>query len=219
MRVVLGSSSPARLGLLRNAGIAAQVVVPEVDESVVTGKSGADMTSRLAKLKGQAVLLKMRKSGMLDEATLSDPLIVFACDTMLEIEGRVYGKPGTAQAAIQRWQHMRGRQGQLFTGHYVAVLTGPNEIKSDVRVAETVVTFADLSDNEIAAYAASGEPQRVAGAFTIDGLGGAFITHVAGDPHNVVGLSLPMVRQMLVDMGVAWPQLWINQTSEPDEQS
>ncbi len=208
MRVILGSSSPARLTTLRNAGIAARVVSPEVDESLVQGNSGADVTARLAALKGQTVLIKLRADGLLASATSADPIIVLACDTMLEIEGHVHGKPGTAQAAVERWRRQRGRQGQLFTGHYVALITGPNQISSDVRVAETVVTFADLNDAEIEAYAASGEPQHVAGAFTIDGLGGAFITRIEGDPHNVVGISLPMVRQMIVDMGIEWPRLW-----------
>lgn len=208
MRVILGSSSPARLSTLRNAGIAAEVVVPDVDESVITGNSGLDMTARLATLKGENVLVKMRQSGLLASATPADPIIVFACDTMLEIEGRVHGKPGSAQAAVERWHRQRGRQGQLFTGHYVALLTGADQIRSDVRVAETVVTFADLNDSEIEAYAASGEPERVAGAFTIDRLGGAFITRVDGDPHNVVGISLPMIRQMVVDMGINWTELW-----------
>lgn len=212
MRVILGSSSPARLATLRNAGIAAQVVIPEVDESVVTGRSGADVTARLAALKGQTVLLKLRADGELAEASVDDPIIVLACDTMLEIEGRVHGKPGTTAAVIERWRHQRGRQGQLFTGHYVALISGSDEIRSDVRVAETVVTFADINDAEIAAYAASGEPQRVAGGFTIDAVGGAFITRIEGDPHNVVGISLPMIRQMIVDMGIAWPRLWAQST-------
>lgn len=208
MRVILGSTSPARLRTLQNAGVRAEVVAPNVDESQLRSDSGADLTARLAGLKGRNVLLQLRERGDLDATSTDAPMIVFACDTMLEIEGRVHGKPASAQAAVERWVRQRGRQGQLFTGHYVALITGPDQIRSDVRVAETIVTFADLNDAEIAAYVASGEPGRVAGAFTIDGLGGPFVTRVEGDPHNVVGISLPLIRQMVVDMGINWTDLW-----------
>ena len=102
---------------------------------------------------------------------------------------------------------MRGRQGLLYTGHYAALVLGPDDVRHQVRSAVTGVTFADLTDAEIAAYADTGEPQRVAGAFTIDGYGGAFVTRITGDPHNVIGISLPLVRQMLLDQGVSWHTL------------
>lgn len=202
-RIVLGSSSPARLLTLQQAGIEPQIVIPDVDEQAVHRPGAPELTAELARLKGEAVLRKLHDNGELDE-----PLVLLACDSMLEIEGRVYGKPGTQEAAIVRWYRMRARQGLFFTGHYVALVCGPDDVRSQVRVAETGVTFADLTDAEIAAYAATGEPQRVAGGFTIDGFGGAFITRISGDPHNVVGLSLPLVRQMLLDLGVAWQGLW-----------
>lgn len=202
--MILGSSSPARLLTLQRAGIDAEVVVPDVDEESVQLTGAAELTSELARLKGESVAGKLRASGALDE-----PVVLIACDSVLEIEGRVYGKPGTQEAAIVRWYRMRGRQGLLYTGHYVAVV-GPEHTTQQIRVAQTGVTFADLTDAEIAAYAATGEPQKVAGAFTIDGFGGAFVTRIAGDPHNVVGLSLPLVRQMLLDQGVAWHTLWRN---------
>lgn len=206
--MVLASSSPARLQTLRQAGLDPEVVIPEVDEKVAHHAGAPEMTAELARRKGEAVLASLRAQGRLDE-----PLVLFACDSMLEVEGRVYGKPGTKDAAIVRWYRMRGRQGLLYTGHYVALVPDPDDISHQVRVAATGVTFADLSDAEIAAYAATGEPQRVAGGFTIDGFGGAFITRVAGDPHNVVGISLPLVRQMLLDLGVAWHTLWVQSQS------
>lgn len=202
--MILGSSSPARLLTLRNAGLDPEVIVPKVDEESVHLPGAPELTAELARLKGEAVLAELRDSGQLD----ADPLVLIACDSMLEIEGRVHGKPGTPEAAIVRWYRMRGRQGLLYTGHYVAVVTGPDQVAQQVRVAQTGVTFADLTDAEIAAYAATGEPQRVAGGFTIDGYGGAFVTRITGDPHNVVGISLPLVRQMLLDLGVAWQSLW-----------
>ena len=202
--MILGSSSPARLLTLRNAGLDPEVIVPKVDEESVHLPGAPELTAELARLKGEAVLAELRDTGQLD----ADPLVLIACDSMLEIEGRVHGKPGTPEAAIVRWYRMRGRQGLLYTGHYVAVVTGPDQVAQQVRVAQTGVTFADLTDAEIAAYAATGEPQRVAGGFTIDGYGGAFVTRITGDPHNVVGISLPLVRQMLLDLGVAWQSLW-----------
>ena len=202
--MILGSSSPARLLTLRNAGLDPEVIVPKVDEESVHLPGAPELTAELARLKGEAVLAELRDSGQLD----ADPLVLIACDSMLEIEGRVHGKPGTPEAAIVRWYRMRGRQGLLYTGHYVAVVTGPDQVAQQVRVAQTGVTFADLTDAEIAAYAATGEPQRVAGGFTIDGYGGPFVTRITGDPHNVVGISLPLVRQMLLDLGVAWQSLW-----------
>lgn len=179
-----------------------------MDEEAIHLPGAPELTAELARLKGEAVLASLRADGQLDE-----PLVVLACDSMLEIEGRVHGKPGTQEAAIVRWYRMRGRQGLLYTGHYVALALGPHDVRHQVRVAETGVTFADLTDAEIAAYAATGEPQRVAGGFTIDGYGGAFITRITGDPHNVVGISLPLIRQMLLDLGVAWQTLWVQSQS------
>lgn len=201
--MILGSSSPARLQSLRQAGIDPEVIVPEVDEEAVRLPGAPELTAELARLKGESIIERLRADGGLDE-----PLVLISCDSMLEIEGRVHGKPGTQEAAIVRWYRMRGRQGILHTGHYVALALGPDDIRSQVRVAATGVTFADLTDAEIAAYAATGEPQRVAGGFTIDGFGGPFVTRITGDPHNVVGISLPLVRQMLLDLGVAWHGLW-----------
>lgn len=202
-RVILASASPARLHSLRQAGLDPEVIVPQVEEGSLHLPGAPELTTARARMKGEAALESLRERGELDE-----PLVLLACDSMLEIEGRVHGKPGTPEAAVVRWYRMRGRQGLLYTGHYVALVLSPEDVRHQVRVAATGVTFADLTDAEIAAYAATGEPQRVAGAFTIDGYGGAFVTRITGDPHNVVGISLPLVRQMLLDLGMAWHLLW-----------
>ncbi len=199
MRLILASKSPARLKTLRHAGLNPEVMPPDVDESGVHGLPPGEHTATLARLKGEAGLVQL--------GATSEPTALIACDSMLELEGRVFGKPGTPAAAVARWYRMRAREGVLYTGHFVALVDG-DIVRRDVRVASTIVTFADLTDAEIAAYAATGEPQKVAGAFTIDGFGGPFITRVQGDPHNVVGISLPLVRQMLLDMGVEWHAFW-----------
>lgn len=196
MRVVLASKSPARLEVLRRAGLDPEVIVSGFDESSVQDPVPTSMTARLAELKGETVL-----------ASLDGDVVLLACDSALEFDGRAHGKPGSAEAARYRWRRMRGREGLLHTGHFVAVRRR-GEVIRQTRVGTTVVRFADLSDEEIDAYAATGEPQRVAGAFTIDGRGGAFVTAIEGDPYNVVGVSLPMVRQMVIDAGVAWHSLW-----------
>ncbi|AXE38261.1 Maf family protein [Acidipropionibacterium virtanenii] len=196
--VVLASRSPARLTSLQHAGIDPQVIVSGADESRVGGETAAELTSRLAELKGESVLARIRIDG---------PTVVLSCDSVLDLDGRILGKPHTEEAARQWWYRLRGRSGVLVTGHHVIVLD-ERSVRRATRVGSTTVTFADLTDDEIAAYAATGEPQRVAGAFTLDGLGGPFITRIVGDPHNVTGLSLPLLRQMLLDVDVAWEGLW-----------
>jgi septum formation protein len=120
---------------------------------------------------------------------------------MLDLDGEALGKPADARDAVRRWQRMRGRSGVLRTGHYLLDLAGGTEL---VRSVATTVHFADVDDEEVADYVASGEPLQVAGAFTVDGLGGAYVTGIAGDHHNVVGLSLPALREMFAQLGVAW---------------
>lgn len=200
MRLVLASSSPARLTALVNAGLVPDVVEPAVDESTEKGSAAGEATMVLARAKAEAVASRLQVDG---------PTIVLGCDTLLEFDGVAYGKPGSPEQAIVRWYRMRGRQGVLHTGHHVVVL-GDGEPRSCTRLGSTVIRFGDLTDAEIAAYAATGEPERVAGGFTIDGYGGAFITSIKGDPHNVVGLSLPLLRQMLLDLDIAWHTLWAN---------
>jgi septum formation protein len=193
-RLVLASQSPARLATLRAAGLDPEVVVSGVDEDQLTTIDPEELSVELARLKAHAV------AEHVDGAAL-----VVGCDSVLELDGEVHGKPGTAEAATERWRAMRGRSGTLHTGHCV-VDTGSG--RSVSRAARTVVHFADIADEEIAAYVATGEPLAVAGAFTIDGLGGAYVEGIEGDPHTVVGISLPLLRTMLAELGVAWHALW-----------
>jgi septum formation protein len=188
-RFVLASSSPARLKLLRQIGIEPEVVMSGVDESTVTGPP-ADVALTRAVRKATAVA-----------RGLSDALVL-GCDSVLDLDGEALGKPLDAADAVARWRRMRGRGGVLITGHcLIDTTTGRNAAE----IASTVVHFADLSDEEIDSYVATGEPLRVAGAFTIDGLGGPYVDGVEGDPHNVVGLSLPLLRRLLGDLGITLP--------------
>jgi septum formation protein len=130
---------------------------------------------------------------------------VIGCDSVLELDGSIHGKPRDAAEARARWQSMRGRSGVLHTGHCIVDTATDAEV---ARSADTVVHFADVADAEIDAYVDTGEPLHVAGAFTIDGLGGAFVRGIEGDPHTVVGIGLPLLRAMFADLGVRWTDLW-----------
>lgn len=193
VRLVLASKSPARLATLRAAGIEPEVVVSGVDESQVTTHDPANLAAALAQLKCRAVAER-----------IDDPdAVVVGCDSVLAFEGEVLGKPRTADVARARWRRMRGRSGVLHTGH--CVRRGDREV---VDSSSTVVHFGDVSDAEIDAYVATGEPLQVAGAFTIDGLGGAFVRGIEGDHHTVVGIGLPLLRELLADVDVRWTDLW-----------
>lgn len=198
MDVVLASSSPARLRELRAAGLAPRVVVSGIDEGAVTAPTPRALALTLARLKGDASL-----------ATL-DPnadLVLLACDSVLDLDGVAVGKPGTDQAVRERWRSLRNRDAFLTTGHYV-VVRRDGVAHTASAAATTRVRFANVSDEEIEAYIATGEPHQVAGGFTIDGYGAAFITGLGGDPHNVIGISIPLLRSLLADLGVAWTSLW-----------
>lgn len=199
VRIVLASASDARLRTLRGAGLDPEVMVSGVDEDSEAVDGVRELTARLAQLKAQAV------SAEIDHG--SGTTVVIGCDSMLELDGMGYGKPGTPAEAARRWQLMRGRSGLLHTGHHVMLHQG-GAITTRTAVASTLVHFAELTDEEIEAYVASAEPLQVAGGFTVDGLGGPFITGVEGDHHNVVGLSLPLLRTILNELGISWPSLW-----------
>ncbi len=199
-RVVLASASPARLQVLRNAGISAEVMVSGVDEESVRIDDPAALALTLARMKANAVAERL-------PARADERRVLIGCDSLLEFDGRALGKPADATAAIACWRAMRGRSGVLHTGHRVIVSEDGDERATEA-VASTVVRFAHLDDTEIDAYVATGEPLWVAGAFTVDGLGGPFVTAIEGDYHNVVGLSLPLLRTLLLELGVAWPTLW-----------
>jgi septum formation protein len=206
--VVLASASPARLALLRQAGIEPTVRVSGVDEDSLSDDlarqgrtSPAEICAALAEAKALAVAALVRDA--------QPGAVVVGCDSVLDLDGVALGKPDDAVDAVNRWHAMRGRTGILRTGHTVIrVADRPSDDVVVSAVASTLVVFADLDDATIDAYVATGEPLHVAGAFTLDGLGGAFVERVDGDPANVVGLSLPLLRRLLADLGIAWTSLW-----------
>ncbi len=195
-QLVLASASPARLATLRSAGVEPVVIVSGVDESQLAGLPPAELALQLAELKCAAVA---GRDGLPPGA------LVLGCDSVLELDGEALGKPDDAEQATARWRQMRGRSGVLHSGH---CLRDTSDGRTAAATASTVVHFADIDDDEIAAYVASGEPLHVAGAFTIDGLGGAFVSGIEGDHHTVVGVSLPLLRELVAELGHRWTDLW-----------
>jgi len=200
--LVLASASPARLATLRSAGVEPVVIVSGVDESQVSDVPPAELALQLAELKCGAVAQLVTERDDVPAGAL-----VLGCDSVLELDGETLGKPDDAAQAALRWRAMRGRSGVLHSGH---CLRDTADGRTAAATASTTVHFADLSDQEIDAYVATGEPLDVAGAFTIDGLGGPFVTGIEGDHHNVVGLSLPLVRELLGELGHSWTELWVS---------
>ncbi len=198
MRVVLASQSPARLATLRAAGLAPEVLVSGVDEDQLTTTDPEELSLELARLKARTVAAVVAADG-------HGPALVVGCDSVLELDGEIHGKPSSPAEAVSRWRSMRGHSGVLHTGHAVVDTGSGREV---ARAARTVVHFADLDDAEIEAYVATGEPLRVAGAFTLDGLGGGYVTGIEGDPHTVVGIGLPLLREIVRDLGYVWHDLW-----------
>jgi septum formation protein len=191
--IVLASASPARLAVLRSAGLDPEVIVSGVDESAFTASTPAELAGVLAVAKATTVA-----------ADRADGLVI-GCDSLLDLDGRPLGKPASAAAAAARWRDMSGRTGTLVTGHCVInAATG----QQAAAVAATQVRFGTPSPEEIAAYVASGEPLAVAGAFTLDGRGGWFVDGIDGDFGTVLGVSLPLLRRLLADLGISVPSLW-----------
>ncbi|MGN6253270.1 MAG: Maf family protein [Marmoricola sp.] len=192
-RLILASQSPARLATLQAAGVRPEVIVSGVDEDRVQEDTPAELALKLAQLKAVAVAANAPRS------------LVIGCDSVLEFEGEPYGKPRDAADVLERWRRMRGGHGVLHTGH--CVIDTHREVWL-ARGAATQVRFAQVADEEIEAYIATGEPMRVAGAFTLDGRGAAFVSGITGDPHNVVGISVPLLRLMFDELGFAWTDFW-----------
>lgn len=204
MPVVLASASPARLGVLRAAGIDPLVEVADLDEDALLAgmpDAGAgEKVTALATAKATAVAMRI--------AADHPDAIVIGCDSMLLIDGVLVGKPHTAEVARARWARMAGGTGELYTGHAVLRLSGGAITTAAAEHAVTGVRFADPTPAELDAYLATGEPLAVAGSFTIDGLGGWFVEGLDGDPSNVVGLSLPLTRRLLARVGITVTDLW-----------
>ena len=205
MRLYLASTSPARLATLRAAGVEPVLVSPGVDEEAVAAAAGPltgpQLVSLLARAKAEAV------TGALVDGAPIDGFILGG-DSAFELDGELYGKPHRPEVARERWHVQRGRTGLLHSGHWLIDHRGGSVAGAAGGVSTASVTFAQLSDAEIDAYVATGEPLAVAGAFTIDSLGSAFVTKVEGDPHAVVGLSVSLLRELFLEFGVAWPTLW-----------
>ncbi|WP_328294862.1 Maf family nucleotide pyrophosphatase [Kineococcus sp. NBC_00420] len=204
--LLLASASPARLATLRSAGIDPQVIVSGVDEPAVVAHYGVTDAEDVC-----LVLAKAKAEDVAGHDDVAEDALVLGCDSVLAFDGQVLGKPSDAADASARWQAMRGRSGVLHTGHWLIDTRDPDAGGSGATiggVASVTVHFADVSDAEIEAYVATGEPLLVAGAFTLDGLGGAFVRGVEGDPHAVVGVSLPLLRDLAREAGVRWTDLW-----------
>jgi septum formation protein len=205
-RLVLGSASPGRRKVLRQAGIDPLVMVSGIDEDRLTAGLGpdaspGDVVCALASAKAEQV------AGELDGAVAAD-CVVIGCDSMLHVDGRLCGKPQSADAAVSQWRLMGGRSGQLHTGHCLLRLSDGLITHREVKSACTTVHFAAPAGADLQAYVANGEPLHVAGGFTLDGLGGWFIDGVDGDPSNVIGLSLPLLRSLIQRVGLSVATLW-----------
>jgi septum formation protein len=205
-RLVLGSASPGRLKVLRQAGVDPLVVVSGVDEDHLSTTLGpdaspGDVVCALAQAKAERV------AGVLDSAIAAD-CVVIGCDSMLYIDGRLCGKPESPEAVVSQWRLMGGRSGQLYTGHCLLRLSDGAVTHREVESSCTTVHFAAPTETDLSAYVGTGEPLHVAGGFTLDGLGGWFVDGIDGDPSNVIGVSLPLLRSLVARVGLSVASLW-----------
>lgn len=191
---ILASASPARLRLLRNAGFAPVVRVSEFDESQVQVGEPGELVNTLALCKAQTVAVKFPDA------------LILGCDSVLVVNGEIYGKPKDEQEAIARWRIMQNHWGELFTGH--ALMDGKQQ-KTLIRCQVTQVYFAPISDDVIAKYVATGEPLNCAGCFALEGKGGLFVERLVGCHSNVIGLSMPLLRHLLAELGYAVTDFWV----------
>ena len=218
LTLLLASASPARRATLLSAGVRPLVRVSSVDEDAVVAAAevlhgpmeAADVALLLARAKAEDVVTALDGDAGDEDPDAGDPALVLGCDSVLELDGEVHGRPADAAEAVARWTRMRGGSGVLHTGHWLVDLRDTDDGGTGGMVggtASTTVHFAMLDDAEIEAYVATGEPLRVAGAFTLDGLGAPYVSAIEGDPSNVVGVSLPLVRELLRELGLAWHDL------------
>ncbi len=205
-RLVLASSSPARFSLLKASGIDPEVVVPTADEQALSDQFKASNPNHSTDQLVQYLADEKAKSVVDDPHTFG--ALVLGGDSALEFQGLALGKPHLAEVAIERWKQLRGNYGVLHSGHCLIDNRDPAASKVVSRTSSTKVYFADITDAEIESYVATGEPLKVAGAFTIDGIGGAFIDRIEGDAHTVVGLSLGVLRDLTRELGVEYTSLW-----------
>jgi septum formation protein len=191
--LILASASPARLRLLREAGLDPEVVVSGFDEDSITVADPRELVEQLAIRKAQVVA-----------ASRADSLVI-GCDSMLAFDGEVFGKVASRDEVVQRWRRLRGQEGVLLTGHCVIDTSSDQQVSA---VGETTVRFGTPDDDEIEAYADTDEARSVAGPFTIDGRASAFVAGINGDAGNVIGISLPLLRELLAKVGVRVTDLW-----------
>ena len=191
--LVLASASPARLRLLRDAGLDPDVVVSGFDEDSVTADQPAELVELLAVRKAQVV------------AEGRTGAVVIGCDSMLVFDGQVLGKAASTEDVVRRWQRFRGNEGTLLTGHCVIDTATGATVSA---VGATIIRFGTPDDDELASYARTDEALRVAGPFTIDGRAASFVDGIDGDAGNVIGISLPLLRELLAKLGIRVTDLW-----------
>ncbi|WGW10665.1 nucleoside triphosphate pyrophosphatase [Saxibacter everestensis] len=201
--LILASASPSRLSTLRSAGIDPTVIVSDIDEEAVVDRyqvtAGDQVSLLLARVKAEAV------ADAIDSSDYAADTYLLGCDSVLDIDGVSYGKPLTRERAREQWMVMRGRSATLFSGHWLINMSTGASVGAS---SATTIHLADIADDEVEAYLETDEPLHVAGALTIDGFGGAYVSGIEGDHHGVIGLSLPLLRQLFGRLGVRWHTLW-----------
>ncbi|AZZ82848.1 MULTISPECIES: Maf family protein [Gordonia] len=209
---VLGSASPARLRVLRAAGVEPVVRVSDVDEDAVLaqlppGTPADAVVAALARAKAEAVASLPEIAGA---AQNGETVVVIGCDSMLLLGDRLLGKPHTPERALAQWAEMRGRSADLLTGHHLIRLNPTTGSATATGTSSTTIHFTDAHDDVIARYVDSGEPLQVAGAFTLDGLGGWLVERIDGDPSSVIGIGLPLVQRLLTEVGLSVTDFWLH---------
>jgi septum formation protein len=190
---VLASASPARRRLLQTVGIEPIVCPSDFDESLIQLSNPSELVQTLAKCKAETVISRFPEA------------LIMGCDSVLAIDGQIYGKPANSEEAIARWRLMQGNVGDLYTGH---VLIDTIQNRTIVKCQVTKVYFGKMSDRSISAYVATGEPLKCAGAFALEGFGSLFVEKIVGCHSNVIGLSLPLLRQMMTELGYEVTDFW-----------